>query len=288
MNTISLATVVIPTYHRPEQLRQCLESIERELRGMSAATIDVVVSDDSRNARSRELVAAQFPWVRYVEGPRRGPAANRNCGARQARSPWLIFTDDDCIAEPGWLAAYLRAFERFHGAELFEGRTRADRARISNTEESPVNECGGYLWSCNMGISVALYRRMNGFCESFPHPALEDVDLRLRLERDGRRAIFLPDATVCHPFRPSRGLDFVRQHNASYVHLLERHPELRQALTWQGIAADAARLLVAAARNAWRYGLAGSGRATYAALSKTLIDIRFKLSGAHTTGAASP
>src|SRR5882724_1829007 len=274
------ATVVIPTFHRPDLLRQCLESMARALSEVGADAVEVIVSDDSRDTRSKQLVAEQFPWARYVEGPRRGPAANRNCGARQARGAWLVFTDDDCLADAGWLAAYLRAFATAGDTELFEGQTRADRARRSNVEESPVNETGGYLWSCNMAVSEKLYWRMNGFCESFPHPALEDVDMRLRLDQAGHRAVFLPAATICHPYRPRRGLDFIRQHNASYVHLLQRHPEVWRAFTWRRIAADAARLFVAALKNALRYGIRGSGRSIYAAATKTLIDARFKLCGA--------
>lgn len=279
MKSFPLATVVIPTYQRPDQLQQCLLSVQSALGKVDAGEIEVIVSDDSRDTLSRQLVETRFPWVRYVEGPRRGPAANRNCGALQAHGRWLVFTDDDCIADPEWLAAYVKAFGQAADIEVFEGRTRADRLRRSYSEESPVNENGGYLWSCNMAIGIELFRRMNGFCESFPYPALEDVDLRLRLERDGQRAVFLPDATVCHPFRPMREIGFIRQHNASYVHLLERHPDIWRSFTWRGIAANAARMTLTALKNALRYGLRGIGRVLYAALTKTLIDVRFKLSG---------
>jgi GT2 family glycosyltransferase len=282
-----IATVVIPTYHRPDMLRQCLESVARARAQAGANSIEVIVSDDSRDARSQQLVETDFPWVRYVQGPRRGPAANRNCGARHARAPWLIFTDDDCIAEPSWLTAYLHAFEKTCGTELFEGRTRADRSRQSNLEESPVNETGGYLWSCNMAISERLYRQMNGFCESFPHPALEDVDMRLRLHAAGQRATFLSAATVCHPYRPRKGLDFIRQHNASYVHLLNRHPEIWQSFTWWGIATYAVRLALTTLKDSLRYGIQGSGQSIYAAVTKLLIDARFKMFGTHKSDTAA-
>ena len=284
---LPIASVVIPTYHRPDMLRQCLTSVAKARTEAGADTIEVIVSDDSRDALSRQLVEAEFPWVHYVEGPRRGPAANRNCGARKAKGEWMIFTDDDCIAEPGWLTTYLRAFDKGFGIELFEGRTRADRLRRSNLEESPVNETGGFLWSCNMAISKRLFQQMNGFCESFPHPALEDVDMRLRLRQAGQRATFLQAATICHPYRPRRGVDFIRQHNASYVHLLDRHPEIWQAYTWWGIATYAVRLVVTVLKDALRYGVRGSGRSIYAAVTKTLIDARFKMSGMRRRDTAS-
>ncbi len=274
-----VVTVVIPTYQRPEMLRVCLEAVGMARSRTDAQAIEVIVSDDSRDTKSQELVAAEFSWVRYVAGPRRGPAANRNCGARQANGDWLVFTDDDCIPDPGWLAAYLRAFTHAGDKQLFEGRTRADRQRCSNTEESPVNETGGYLWSCNMALSTRLFQQLGGFCESFPHPALEDVDMRLRLEQHGHQPVFVRSASVCHPYRPTRGMGFIRQHNASYQHLLERHPQLWRSFTWLGIGINAARLLRAAARNALQYGVRGIGIHVYAAVTKVAIDARFKVSG---------
>ncbi|MBC7956786.1 MAG: glycosyltransferase [Cytophagales bacterium] len=288
MNPNPIATVVIPTYQRPDMLRLCLQALAKARAKTETNAVEVIVTDDSRDTRSQQLVATEFPWVHYVAGPRRGPAANRNCGAQQARGHWLIFTDDDCIPDPGWLAAYLRAFGHAGKKELFEGRTRADRQRQSNTEESPVNETGGYLWSCNMALTTRLFRQLGGFCESFPHPAMEDVDMRLRLEQGGQLPVFVPSASVCHPYRPTRGMGFIRQHNASYKHLLERHPQLWQSFTWAGISLNAARLLRAAARNAWQYGLRGIGTHLYAVATKVLIDARFKVLGARLGRPSAP
>lgn len=287
MNRPPIATVVIPTYQRPEMLRLCLEAVARAQTHVAPNTVEVIVSDDSRDEASRQLIANEFPWVRYIAGPRRGPAANRNCGAAQARGSWLIFTDDDCIPDPHWLQAYLDAFESAGAEELFEGRTRADRQRQSNAEESPVNDTGGYLWSCNMALRTPLFRQLNGFCESFPHAALEDVDMRLRLEQAGHRPAFIADASVCHPYRPTRGIAFIRQHNASYRHLLSRHPELWRSSTWLGITINAARLMRAALKNMLRYGVRGIGTHLYAGITKVLIDARFKLSGARLTKSSS-
>jgi GT2 family glycosyltransferase len=241
--------------------------------------VAVVVSDDSLDDASRDLVASDFPWVLYVRGPQRGPASNRNCGAGQASSPWLIFLDDDCLADPDWLIAYLAAFAQSGDQQLFEGRTRADRPRRSYAEESPINETGGFLWSCNMAISRSLFSQVQGFCESFPHPALEDVDLRLRLAKAGHAPTFVASASVCHPYRPMRGLEFFRKHTASYAHLLQLHPDLRQSLTWRGILINTVRMLWSTARAGLRYGLAGTGRVSYAALAKAWVDARCLIAG---------
>ena len=70
-------SVVIPTCNRPETLARCLRCLE----GTEA---EIVVTDDSNNEATGALLKREFPAVRWIHGPRRGPAANRNCGARAA------------------------------------------------------------------------------------------------------------------------------------------------------------------------------------------------------------
>jgi GT2 family glycosyltransferase len=265
-------------------LRDCLTAVERARSAVPGGTVDVVVTDDSHDESSHDLVRSEFPAMRYVKGPKRGPASNRNHGAAQTNTSWLIFLDDDCIPDPDWLQAYLAALAQWPSCLLFEGRTRADRPRRSYDEEAPVNETGGFLWSCNMAIRRDLFRQMDGFCESFPYPALEDVDLRMRLSEAGYRATFLRDACVCHPYRPMRDFDFIRKHTASYAHLLQRHPTLRQSLSWDGVLLNTARVLLATAKAGSRYGLAGTGRVCYAALAKAWVEVRC-LVGPHVSAA---
>jgi GT2 family glycosyltransferase len=200
-----LASVVIPTCNRPEMLKDCLELVARAVTA-AGARIEVIVTDDSADSRSHELLLANYPWARWVRGPRRGPAANRNAGAAAAAGAWIIFTDDDCLADPRWLRAYLDALDANPTSNVFEGKTVADRELRRLDEESPLNETGGYLWSCNMAIRRELFDRLGGFCESFPYATMEDVDLRLRLQEQGETFPFVPDAVIATPFGPPRAL----------------------------------------------------------------------------------
>ena len=40
----------------------------------------------------------------------RGPAAARNLGIRSSQAEIIAFTDADCVADPGWLAALVKPF----------------------------------------------------------------------------------------------------------------------------------------------------------------------------------
>src|SRR5262249_47646025 len=163
-----LLSVVIPTCNRADLLRCCLQAVALAIKSTGREDIEVIVADDSRDELSELLVANGYSWVRWVRGPRRGPASNRNVGAAASHGEWIVFTDDDCIPEPGWLRAYLRAMQQHPENGVFEGKTVADRERRRLDEEAPVNTGGGYLWSCNMAISRGAFARIEGFCESFP------------------------------------------------------------------------------------------------------------------------
>jgi GT2 family glycosyltransferase len=101
-----------------------------------------------------------------------------------------------------------------------------DRPRRTLGEVSPVNETGGHLWSCNFVIDCELFARLGGFNEAFPYACLEDVDLRLRLTKRGEAIVFVREAAVCHPWRPSKGWQAIRQYQQSVAVFLREHPEM--------------------------------------------------------------
>ena len=152
-------SVVIPTCRRNDALARCLNRLMPGEQTLPAEDYEVIVSDDGPDANdARLLVEHTYPWARWVQGPKHGPGQNRNHGAKQARGEWLVFTDDDCLPEPGWLAGYAaRIDERATGSScprVFEGKTVSDTGGqpMDLRFTAPTNEEGGLLWSCNFAI----------------------------------------------------------------------------------------------------------------------------------------
>ena len=200
-------SVVVPTHRRNDLLARCLDRLAPGAQTFPAPGYEVIVADDGPDEENaRQFVREHYPWARWVAGPRRGPAANRNRGATEARGDWLVFTDDDCLPTPGWLAGYAARLDDTPDApapSVLEGRTTAGAARDYGPFLSvPSNLHGGYLWSCNFAIARPLFGELGGFDENFPFPHLEDVDLRTRLEERGEVFPFVPAAEVEHPPRP--------------------------------------------------------------------------------------
>jgi GT2 family glycosyltransferase len=183
-------TVVIPTCGRLESLARCLRALP--------AGAAIIVTDDSGTDEAREMVSQSFPSVRYLAGPRRGPAANRNHGANAATGEWLAFVDDDCEPQPGWLEALATAAA---DADVVEGRTVAPGASDSPFEEHVENETGGLLWSCNLAVRREVFTRLGGFDEDFTEAGGEDMEFAWRVNHAALRVRFAPQALVLHPPR---------------------------------------------------------------------------------------
>lgn len=186
--------IVIPTCDRPDLLRRCLRAVQTE----AEPGVESIVTNDGGG--SLEFLAAEFPGVRFVEGPRRGPAANRNHGARQSRSDWIIFLDDDCEPQPGWLKACREAI-RPGTADLLEGAVEAIGWTGHPLDERVENLLGGVFWSCNLAVRRSVFEKSGGFDEDFKQAAFEDMELAERLKRLGARTAFVQHARVLHPVR---------------------------------------------------------------------------------------
>lgn len=92
-------SVCIRTCNRPDDLRLVLASVQ-------ASTMpphEVIVSDDSRDYVTRQLMRESFPAIVYREGPRRCAAANRNQALAVATGTHVLFLDDDTTLGPTFL-----------------------------------------------------------------------------------------------------------------------------------------------------------------------------------------
>jgi glycosyltransferase involved in cell wall biosynthesis len=63
---------------------------------------------------------ARLP-LRMEKEPEPGLSHARNCGVRNARGKYMIWTDDDVMLDRGWLLAYANAIRLRPGAAVFGG-----------------------------------------------------------------------------------------------------------------------------------------------------------------------
>jgi glycosyltransferase involved in cell wall biosynthesis len=116
-------SVVTCTRDRAASLARLLASFAR-LNIPEGVTWEVVIVDNASTDGTAALIdsfAASLP-IRRVTEPIAGVAPARNRGVTAAAGDYILWTDDDCEADPNWLAAYAAAFKTYPDAALFAGR----------------------------------------------------------------------------------------------------------------------------------------------------------------------
>jgi GT2 family glycosyltransferase len=184
---------------------------------------EVIIVDQSEDDATAALVARQ-DWggrlpVRYISAPPRGLAASRNIAVAHASSSIIAFTDDDCVADEGWLAAIASAFDGPDHVAVVTGRILPlgpDRPGFyaTSTRDGAVRALyrGRSLpWTVGSGGNTAVRRewleRVGGFDERLGAGtaglAGEDTDLLYRLLCAGATVCYEPDALVLHERKES-------------------------------------------------------------------------------------
>ncbi|TMC48357.1 MAG: glycosyltransferase family 2 protein [Chloroflexi bacterium] len=228
-------SVIVPTYHRPDMLREAVASVlSQQLEGGSPEVV-IAVSDAgaaSDIAAAQELAAADAR-VRVVVARMPGPGAARNAGMAAARGDLFAFIDDDCVAEPGWLRAGVVALSE---ADLVQGHT-SPMAPPANWYHTVYVDRLSLLWeACNLFVRREMVERAGGFDESWNPTGRagghwgEDTEWGLRLTHHGARVAFREDARVRHAVMPRTFAGYLAYQSRLryFPMLLRRSPELRQ------------------------------------------------------------
>ena len=237
------ATVIIPTYNRPDLLARQLACLAAQEGGCLR---EVFVCDDGSSTDTAATMAPyadRIPGLRHFWqedlGFRAGQA--RNLGIEAARGDVLVFLDDDLLFPPGFVARHVAAHEEAqNGAPArrivlgFRSRTMVppkgavptpDEMRGTDSDDrveliGPRGEgIKGhpqpwfFVYSCNFSVPNLPDIR---FDDDFEGWGMEDTELGYRLVRAGYEVVVDPEARVLHvedpaprdPFRcTERGLE---------------------------------------------------------------------------------
>jgi O-antigen biosynthesis protein len=224
-------SVVVPTCNRAARLRQCLEGLAQQ----TGCRYEVLVVDDGSSdetPREVERFAAAHPDVTliYLVNERNvGANPSRNRGVRAARAPLVAFTDDDCVAEPDWLARLQAGFVAFDvaavtGLVLSPPPTNLYERTLLGLHRVTGGEAATRLVGGNMCVRRELLLRLmldEDRAGPTPTTAAQQPDLSvsgrgdeeglyLLLKAAGYRQRVAPDAKVWHHHGYS-GRTFFRQ-----------------------------------------------------------------------------
>ncbi len=119
-----LTSVIICTIGRSPGLERTLISALAQ----DWPDLEIVLVDNAPGRGNTLAVAADLddPRIRHVAEPRPGLSRARNTGIETACGDVLIFTDDDCTAEPGWIRNARNILDEHGQVACVTGRTVPD------------------------------------------------------------------------------------------------------------------------------------------------------------------
>lgn len=256
------ASLIVPTRNRVELLSRLLPSwADQE----TPEPYELIIADNGSTDGTAAFVseaAKRWPQLRIISEQKAGGARARHAGALAARSPLLIFVDDDMRADQKLIAAHLRAHRESPGGVVLGNI-------VSAPSRHPFDRMMAYIydgpkqtlatrqpgasdfWSGNVSLSRELYLRMGGYSDALAELRCgEDMEFGLRLHRAGISMRFAPEALATHHFTERFGARLHRSYRVGVVcaHLKEQYPEIETSFARDSRGAGRARAIEAGCR----------------------------------------
>lgn len=247
------ASVVICTRNRAASLARTLASLA-EMRAPDGVAWQVVVVDNGSSDHTRAVVEGfgdRLP-IRWVFEAQAGLSNARNRGVAEAEGQYLVWTDDDVVVHPDWLAVYCAAFEAFADCAVFGGKVtpeleeptpdwfagNRDLLEFIMAERDfgaePLPLCAETL-RLPFGANFAIRAVEQGRHAYDPELGVgpnrsrsgEETEVIRAILADGGRGMWIPDAEVRHLIPAARQteayvLSYNRAIGETWAHMRER------------------------------------------------------------------
>lgn len=133
----NLISVIIPTYKRPDMLREAILSVKAQ----DYPFIEIIVIDDCSGDNTKQVVD-EFPDVQYYcNDINRGPGYNRKLGLIQSHGKYIVFIDDD-----DYYISY-----SFLSNAVKKLNTNSDYAFVASCAKS-MDTSTGMLTQCSLNV----------------------------------------------------------------------------------------------------------------------------------------
>ena len=197
------------------------KTIAATLRGIleqDVPLLEVIVIDDGSTDNTPQIVQS-FPGIKYFFQPNQGPASARNKGAELASGEILLFTDSDCIPEPGWVRKIIPYFAdpsvgvsagSYGIANPGSILARSIHKEIIYRHTVLMPVYPKVFGSYNFAIRKNLFRELGGFNTVYRSPSGEDNDLSYKVIQAGYKIYFARDSIVKH-YHPTSLLKYLRE-----------------------------------------------------------------------------
>lgn len=199
-------SVVIPTFERPEYLRELLKALSKQ--SLDGAFEVIVVNDGGEPLGPIVQPFQDSLLLKLLRQPNGGPAKARNLGAHSASGRWLVFVDDDCVPTETWLDKMLEACHSRPSCAI-GGRVVNLLSHNAYAEASQLlvdflyeyyqdGRRGRFFTTNNLAVPKERFWEVGGFDEGFSGAAAEDREFCDRWSYCGNDLFYEPGIVVGH------------------------------------------------------------------------------------------
>lgn len=215
-------SIVVPTFRRPEALKETLSVLIRL--DYPKESYEIIVVDDGSQDSTPEVVESfqkDFPNLVYKCQENSGVAKARNEGVRLAKGDTIIFNDDDIIVdEPKMIQKHLERLSEFgkclvcghweFSPQMLEflnetafGQFRItfeDNSKDGNKKQLLHDNCyqSQTVTPQNLSIRREDFWSIGGFDEQFPYAGCEDHEFVIRAAKAEYKFIYDFDLRLLH------------------------------------------------------------------------------------------
>jgi glycosyltransferase involved in cell wall biosynthesis/peptidoglycan/xylan/chitin deacetylase (PgdA/CDA1 family) len=244
-------SIVVPTYNRRDVLVESMRSLAALEMPWPVELLVVVDGSTDGTAGAARAVPMPLP-VRVIEQPNGGAASARNTGAAQARGEYLLFLDDDMVADPRLLIEHDAVLGRGADAAvghipmhpdsprtlLSAGVERWAKQRHERLARTSGKLALGDLLTGQLSVRAGVFAAANGFDEAFNADGsfgAEDTDFLHRLLQSGAVVSYAAGAVTWQRYvvTPDQYLRQWRQGGRADAVLARKHPALAPTLAEQ-------------------------------------------------------
>lgn len=210
-------SVVIVTYNRYKDLKECLDS----LFNIADKPYETIVVD-SCSTDGTEKVKDHYP-IKFISIQEKNRQKARNVGVSVARGNVVAFLDDDVVIDRNWSKYLIKPYEDSRvggvgGRVVTYGKPKESYTDVKNRVVGKVFDNGLVLGNfdlplpystevdcligCNMSFRRDLLLKAGGFDENFKGNCFrDDTDTCLRVRKLGYKLMYQPKALVWHKFK---------------------------------------------------------------------------------------
>ena len=202
-----MISVIVITYNRKNELKECIESILNQ----TIIPDEIIIVDNSSNDGTDKLFLSgeiNHPTIKYYKLDKNlGVAGGRNYGISKSNGDILLFLDDDAVIEPE--NAFEKVIAKFKedpslgvlAFKIINYYTKKIMSEEFPHKDKSLDPDKEFETTYFIGAGHAIKKEVFDKCGLYPDDyfyGMEELDLSFRILDMGYKIIYFPEIIVWH------------------------------------------------------------------------------------------